>query len=159
MQSLVGRGKCKTFHLFHRHSLRRHRHLFLLNGQTARISTATYDFHFLQLGVLRIKVNLEGSLVAYRDNLGLVTHIREHQFVLRALHLHGEVTIEVGLRGRHDTVVSIALYHVTHHDRAFVVSQRTRYAHALCRYQLADDSEQGGKYDFLDIHCIVSLSS
>ena len=75
-----------------------------------------------------------------------------------ALHLQREVTVEVSLCGIDDTIVSVTLYDITHHDRSVVIGHRSRYTHSLSHRQLADYSKQSGKYDFLDIHCMLYFS-
>ena len=149
LQGLVGRGERQTFHALHVEGLRGSGHLLLLNHQAAGVVSAAHHLHFLELCVLRVEFHLEHRLVANGDDLGLVAHVGEHQLVLCALDLHGEVAVEVGLGGRHDTVVGVAFHHVTHHHGAFVVRQRSRDAHSLCHEAVEGGGHQGCQYDFL----------
>ena len=145
LQGLVGRGECQTFDVLHVQCLLRHGDFLLRDHQTAGIAALGLDDHLLQLCILSLQLDIEHRAVADAYNLSLVSHIREHQLVLSALNLHGEVTVEVGLHGRNDTVVGIALHNVGHHNRTVVVGQRTRNTDTLRHQWQADDAQQGRK--------------
>ena len=157
LKGLVGRCKCQTFNIFHIQRLLRHSHLFLGNRQTAGAGALRLHNDLLQLGVLRVELHLEDGLVANGQHLRLVAHIGEHQFVLGTSHRQREVTVKVGLCGRHNTVVRIAFHDVTHHDGTVVVAQRTGDTHSLGHRTKADDAQQSGKQYFLNHHSLWPL--
>ena len=157
LQSLICRRKCQTFNIFHIQRLLRHSHLFLGDCQTAGAGALRLHDNLLQLGILGLQLHFEDCLVTDGQHLGLIAHVREHQLVLGTSHCHGEVSVEVGLGGRHNTVVRIAFHDVTHHDGTVVVAQRTGDTHSLGHRTKADDAQQSGKQYFLNHHSLWPL--
>ena len=103
----------------------RYGYLALVDVQTARTGAASLDNHFAYGRILTLHLNIEGGLIADIHNLGLITHIREYEFILRVLNLHGEVTHHISLCGADNTVVGVTLHHIGHHDRSHGIFHRT----------------------------------
>ena len=98
----LGDGQCVALHAF----LRLHHDLLDLCG--------------------RSHVDVERGL-RDRQYLCLHAHVGESYFVARVLHLHGEVTVEVGHGRVDDTSVAVNLAHGGTHQRPHVVAHRSVY--------------------------------
>ena len=75
--------------------------------------------------ILFLEHDIEDRLVADGNRHLLVTHVGNLKLVLRILDFHREITIDVGLRIRHVTVVGVNFDNVTHHHRSFHVVDGT----------------------------------
>ena len=89
------------------------------------------DNNNLLQSLLVFHLDIEDSLVADRHSLSLVADVGNLELVGRALDFHREVTVDVGLRCRDDTVVGITLGDITHHHRSIRSHDGTRYTYSL----------------------------
>ena len=131
LQGFIDGGDAETFKLSHVEALGSNRHLprGYLKSTRALLFDGVDD-DLVQHHVV-LQDDVEHTAVANRQRLCGIADVGNLQTVFHVLHLHGELSVDVGGSGLDNAIGVVKLHHVHHHQHILRVADRAADDHPL----------------------------